>query len=126
MRCAMSGTHYTVFGYKGKQVRDAIHSNDLIRCFLEFWRAPRVGEVYNIGGGRDSHCSVREAIALCESITGREMDWSYTDESRVGDHIWWVGDNSKFAAHYPGWRLTYDVPAILEEMHELNAERWSA
>jgi CDP-paratose 2-epimerase len=69
---------------------------------------------------------VREAIALCESITGREMDWSYTDESRVGDHIWWVGDNSKFAAHYPGWRLTYDVPAILQEMHELNVERWSA
>jgi CDP-paratose 2-epimerase len=126
MRCAMSGTHYTVFGYKGKQVRDAIHSNDLIRCFLEFWRAPRVGEVYNIGGGRGSHCSVREAIALCEAITGREMNWSYTDESRVGDHIWWVGDNSKFANHYPGWRLTYDVPAILQEMHELNAERWSA
>jgi len=124
MQCAMSHTPYTVHGYKGKQVRDAIHCHDLIACFLEFWRAPRVGEVYNIGGGRFSHCSVREAISLCEEITGNEMEWSYSESARIGDHIWWVGDNTKFASDYPGWSLTYDVPAILREMHGANSERW--
>lgn len=125
MKCTMEGRPYTVFGYGGKQVRDAIHSADLIAAFEQFWRAPRVAEVYNIGGGRFSHCSMREAIALCEQVTGRELDWSYADENRMGDHIWYVGSNAKFESHFPDWQQAYDVPRILREMHEANVERWA-
>jgi len=124
MRCTMSGIPYRVFGYLGKQVRDAIHSTDLINCFEEVWRAPRVAEVYNIGGGRFSNCSVREAISICEDITGKQLDWTYVDDNRIGDHIWWIGDNGRFEEHYPDWKLEYDVRAILEEMFEANKDRW--
>src|SRR5512133_131564 len=124
MRCVMTGRAYTVFGYKGKQVRDAIHSEDLIRAFDAFFRAPRVAEVYNIGGGRFSNASVLEAIALSEEVAGEELEWTYRDESRVGDHIWWIGDNGRFESHYPGWKLAYDVPRILREIHEVNVDRW--
>jgi CDP-paratose 2-epimerase len=120
----MTGRRYTVYGYKGKQVRDAIHSEDLIGAFAEFFRAPRVAEVYNIGGGRFSNTSVIEAIRLSEGIAGDELEWSYVEANRVGDHIWWIGDNGRFQAHYPGWRLTYDVRRILEEIFEANRERW--
>jgi len=123
MKCAITGRKYTVYGYKGKQVRDNIHSNDLIRCFHEFFKAPRVGEVYNIGGGRFSNCSMLEAIRLSEEITGRPMNWSYAEANRIGDHIWWISDNGRFERHYPEWHLTYDVPAILREIYEANAER---
>jgi CDP-paratose 2-epimerase len=126
MRCTITGTPYTVFGYKGKQVRDAIHSNDLIRAFHEFWKEPRTAEVYNIGGGRFSHCSVLEAIEMSQEIAGRKLQWSYTDTARLGDHIWWVGDNSRFQSHYPEWELEYDVPRILKEIHEQNRGRWTA
>jgi CDP-paratose 2-epimerase len=124
MRCAMTGTPYTVYGYKGKQVRDAIHSSDLVRAFYEFYKAPRVGEVYNIGGGRFSHCSVREAIQLSEEICGRELSWTYSETNRVGDHIWWVGSNQRFESHYPDWKLEYDVPRILQDIYEANVDRW--
>ncbi|MEM1333540.1 MAG: NAD-dependent epimerase/dehydratase family protein [Actinomycetota bacterium] len=124
MRCTMSGIPYRVFGYLGKQVRDAIHSNDLINCFEEVWRSPRSGEVYNIGGGRFSNCSVIEAISTCEDITGRTLDWTYVEDNRIGDHIWWIGDNGRFEEHYPEWKLEYDVRAILEEMFEANKDRW--
>jgi CDP-paratose 2-epimerase len=124
MRCAMTGTRYTVFGHKGKQVRDAIHSLDLIRAFDAFFRNPRVAEVYNIGGGRFSNASVLEAIRLSEEIAGEKIEWNYRDDSRVGDHIWWIGDNGRFQSHYPDWNLEYDVGRILEEIHELNADRW--
>ncbi len=124
MRCTMSDIPYRVFGYLGKQVRDAIHSNDLINCFEEVWRAPRVAEVYNIGGGRFSNCSVIEAIGICEDITGRTLDWTYVEDNRIGDHIWWIGDNGRFEEHYPDWKLEYDVRAILEEMFEANKDRW--
>jgi CDP-paratose 2-epimerase len=124
MRCTMAKVPYRVYGYGGKQVRDAIHSSDLISCFEHVYRAPRVAEVYNIGGGRFSNCSVIEAIELCNSITGNELDWTYVDENRVGDHIWWIGDNGLFEQHYPGWKLAYDVPAILTEMHDANRDRW--
>ena len=90
-----------MFGYKGKQVRDAIHSHDLIRAFDAFFRAPRVAEVYNIGGGRFSNASVLEAIELAQEIAGRELDWTYEETNRIGDHIWWIGDNGRFEAHYP-------------------------
>jgi CDP-paratose 2-epimerase len=125
MRCTVRGDPYTVFGYKGKQVRDAIHSSDLARAFAAFFSAPRPGAVYNIGGGRTSNCSVLEAIELCQSIAGRELDWTYVDDSRVGDHIWWIGSNARFQSHYPEWRLEYDVERILKEIHETNFERWS-
>jgi CDP-paratose 2-epimerase len=125
MRCTMTGTRYAVFGYKGKQVRDAIHSNDLIRAFNEVWKRPRVAEVYNIGGGRFSHCSVIEAIAMSEEIAGRKLEWSYSDRNRIGDHIWWVGDNGRFQSHYPDWKLEYDVPRILKEIHDVNRDRWT-
>lgn len=124
MRCVMTGTPYTVFGYKGKQVRDAIHSHDLIRAFEAFFRAPRSAEVYNIGGGRHSNASVIEAIELAQEIAGEELEWRYEEGNRVGDHIWWIGDNGRFESHYPDWKLGYDVRAILEEIREANSERW--
>ena len=124
MKCVMTGTHYTIYGYKGKQVRDAIHSLDLISAFHEFFRAPRAGEVYNIGGGRFSNASVIEAINLAQEVVGEELDWTYEDTNRVGDHIWWIGDNGRFEAHYPEWRLDYDVQRILEEIRDTNRDRW--
>jgi len=124
MKCAASGTSYTVLGYKGKQVRDNIHSRDLIRAFYEFFKAPRTGEVYNIGGGRYSNCSMLEAIKICEDITRRKMNWTYSETNRVGDHIWWISDIGKFMKHYPGWSQEYNVPKILREIYEVNAERW--
>jgi CDP-paratose 2-epimerase len=125
MRCTVAGEPYTVFGYGGKQVRDNIHSADLVRAFLEFHRAPRAGAVYNIGGGRESNCSMLEAIELCEQIAGRELDWRLSDQARMGDHRWWISDLRPFQADYPGWSLGYDVPAMLREMHEANAEHWA-
>jgi CDP-paratose 2-epimerase len=124
MRCVMTGRPYTVFGYKGKQVRDAIHSADLIKAFHEFFKAPRVAEVYNIGGGRFSNASVIEAIRLSEEIAGVELEWTYAEANRVGDHIWWIGDNGRFQADYPDWQLDYDVSKILSEIHAVNADRW--
>jgi CDP-paratose 2-epimerase len=125
VRCAMTHTPYTIFGYQGKQVRDAIHSNDLIACFDAFFGAPRVAEVYNIGGGRHSNVSVLEAIDLVQDVTGEEMTYTYNETNRVGDHIWWISDNGRFAAHYPEWRQAYDVRAIAEELFERNREHWA-
>ena len=125
MKCVMTGTPYTVFGYKGKQVRDNIHSADLIAAFYEFYQRPRSAEVYNIGGGRASNCSMLEAIAECETIAGRPLDYSYAEDNRSGDHIWYVSDLAKFRSHYPAWGVTYDVPRILREMYEVNQERWA-
>src|SRR5690606_13827028 len=124
MKCTVTGTPYTVFGYKGKQVRDNIHSADLIRAFHEFYKATRSAAVYNIGGGRMSNCSMLEGIALCEKIAGRSLDWRYSDQNRTGDHIWWISDLTHFQQDYPGWRLTYDVPRILQEIYDYNSERW--
>jgi CDP-paratose 2-epimerase len=117
MKCAVAGRPYRIFGYKGKQVRDNIHSHDLIRAFDAFHAHPRPGEVYNMGGSRFSNCSMQEAIALCEGLAGRKMNVEYVDDNRIGDHIWWISSVEKFKAHYPDWRLTYDVPAILKEIH---------
>jgi CDP-paratose 2-epimerase len=124
MFCAMTGKQYKVFGYKGKQVRDNLHSYDLIRAFDAFFAAPRRGEVYNIGGSRFSNCSMLEAITLCEQISRRKLPWQYVEENRAGDHIWWISDISRFQSHYPSFHLLYDVPAILREMQERNAGRW--
>jgi CDP-paratose 2-epimerase len=124
MRCAMERRPYTIYGYKGKQVRDAIHSHDVVAAFEAFFRAPRSAEVYNLGGGRFSNASVLEAIALAEKISGNQLSHSYVDTNRVGDHIWWIGSNARFAEQYPDWRMTYDVPAILTEIYEANVDKW--
>jgi CDP-paratose 2-epimerase len=124
MRCTVTGTPYTVFGYAAKQVRDNIHSADLVRAFAEFHRAPRPGAVYNIGGGRESNCSMLEAIDLCEQITGRELDWTLADESRIGDHRWWISDLSEFRRDYPSWTLRHALRDILREIYEQRAESW--
>ena len=117
MKCTVSGTPYRVFGYKGKQVRDNIHSYDLNEAFWEFFKAPRSAEVYNMGGSRHSCCSMLEAIDLCQEISGQTLKWNYLEDNRIGDHIWWVSDVSKFQNHYPRWRYRYDLRAILEEIH---------
>ena len=124
MKCAVTGTPYTIFGYKKKQVRDNIHSGDLIRAFYEFFKRPQPGEVYNIGGGRHSNCSMLEAIELCQKIAGNQLRLKYISENRRGDHIWWISDLSHFRQNYPEWKLEYDVPRILKEIFELNRERW--
>jgi CDP-paratose 2-epimerase len=126
MRCTVAGEPYTVFGYQGKQVRDNIHARDLVGAFHHFFLNPRCGEVYNIGGSRHSHCSMLEAITLCEQIAGRKLQWSYQDAARSGDHIWYVSDVRKFQSHYPAWRYEYDLTAILGEIHEAQAERIAA
>lgn len=125
MKCTMSGTPYQIFGYRGKQVRDNIHSADLIAAFHAFFQDPDCGAVYNIGGGRESHCSMIEAIELCQEITGRELATTYVEDNRIGDHIWYVSDLTKFKERYPSWGITYDVPRILRDMHEFNLARWN-
>lgn len=124
MKCTVTGRPYHVLGYKGKQVRDNIHGTDLVAAFEAYFRAPRSAEVYNIGGGRQSNCSLLEAIDICEEITERELEWSYNEENRVGDHIWWISDCSRFKKHYPGWDLKYGIHEILTEIWEGNREQW--
>ncbi len=123
VKCAVNGTPYQVFGYRAKQVRDNIHSHDLIHAFWHFFQHPRAGEVYNIGGGRHSNCSMREAIALCEEIGGRGLEWNYTDQNRKGDHIWWISDVRKFRSHYPAWEYHYTLRDTVEQLFESNASR---
>jgi CDP-paratose 2-epimerase len=124
MKCTMTGNPYQVLGYKGKQVRDNIHSYDLVNAFYHFYSAPRIAEVYNIGGSRFSCCSMLEGIQLCEEITGRKLNWRYEESNRVGDHIWWISDIQKFKNHYPNWYLTYNVRDILTEIFTENVSRW--
>jgi CDP-paratose 2-epimerase len=126
MKCTVTETPYTVFGYGGKQVRDNIHSADLVACFEAFRRAPRVAAVYNLGGGRESNCSMLEAIEACERIAGRELEWELVDENRIGDHRWWISDLNEFRSDYPDWELRYGIDEILREIHEQNVERWTA
>lgn len=125
MRCTATGQPYTVYGYKGKQVRDNIHSADLVAAFEHVARRPRSAAVYNIGGGRQVNCSMIEAIHLCEKIAGRELRWNYVERNRVGDHMWWVSDLSDFQQDYPDWSLRYGIESILQNILELNRERWS-
>ena len=124
MKCTMVGKSYEIYGYKGKQVRDNIHSYDLVNAFYHFYQKPRVAEVYNIGGSRFSNCSMLEAIDKCEEISGKKLDWKYVETNRIGDHIWWISDISKFEEHYPAWNLTYNIDGILGEIYEQNIDRW--
>ena len=125
MRCTMTGDPYVVYGYDGKQVRDNIHSADLVNAFAAFHSNPRVAAVYNIGGGRESNCSMLEAIALCEKIADRKLDWSLGETPRIGDHRWWISDLDPFKRDYPDWKLEYNVEGILREIYEQNADRWA-
>ncbi len=126
MRCVCTGKPYTIFGYKGKQVRDNIHSSDLVQAFFEFYLEPRPGEVYNIGGSRHSNCSILEAIKLSEEIASRALSYEYSHQNRMGDHVWYISDVRKFRDHYPAWSQSYNVRQILEDIYERNIDRWSA
>ncbi|NIO40761.1 MAG: NAD-dependent epimerase/dehydratase family protein [Burkholderiales bacterium] len=126
VRCAVTGTPYTIFGYKGKQVRDNIHSADLVNAFWHYHRAPRPAEVYNIGGSHHSSCSVLEAIEIVEASSGRELRYSISDEQRTGDHIWWISDVRRFQRHYPEWSYHYDLPATVQQIVDAVNERQGA
>lgn len=123
VKCALTGEKYTIFGYKGKQVRDNIHSMDLVKMFWHFHKAPGKGVVYNAGGGRFSNCSVTEAIDICEHIIGKKMHLSYSDSNRPGDHIWWISDVSKFKRDYPDWDWKYNIHAIIEQIINTMSKR---
>jgi CDP-paratose 2-epimerase len=125
MKCVCIDRPYSVFGYKGKQVRDNIHSADVVDAFLQFWDSPRAGgQVYNLGGGRASNCSILEAIEKCELIAGRALTWTHTEANRIGDHIWYISDLRRFQSHYPAWRQQYSLDALLQDIYDHNAEHW--
>ena len=114
--CAVSGQPYTIFGYKGKQVRDNLTGADLAAALWQTYQAPKPGEVYNMGGGVYANCSVLESISLCEEITGKEMNWMLDENNRMGDHIWYVSDLRKFQAHYPEWQPRQTIKSMLDEI----------
>jgi CDP-paratose 2-epimerase len=116
IRCNLEGREYKVFGYKGKQVRDNIHSEDVARFMHEFYKSPRCGEVYNIGGGKGNACSILEAFQMAEGISGKAQRWSYVDQNRIGDHICYYSDLRKMQAHYPAWGITKTLKDIFEEI----------
>lgn len=123
VKCAMSGKAYTVFGHKGKQVRDNIHSFDLVNAFWHFQKNPKVAAVYNMGGGRHSNCSLLEAVDLVEELSGSRLRYEIKEENRSGDHIWWISDVRKFQKDYPEWQYHYDMRRILKEIIEVNRQR---
>ena len=124
VRCAVTGRPYTIYGHKGKQVRDNIHSNDLVQCFWHFYRDPKPGAVYNIGGSRFSNCSILEAIDLIAELSGYEVAYSLSDSARSGDHIWWISDVRRFQQDFPSWCYTYDLRAIMSDLIEAAKERY--
>lgn len=123
MKCAITNDKYTIFGYKGKQVRDNIHSYDLVNMFWHFYQNPKPGETYNAGGGRFSNCSMLEAIEWCERISGNKMTISYAENNRIGDHIWYISDVSKFMNHYPTWNYKFNLESTLIEMFDNMTKR---
>lgn len=124
MKCTATGRPYTVFGYKGKQVRDNIHSFDLVNALWTFSQDPAPAKVYNIGGGRHSNCSMLEAIEGCEKVSGKTLNWRYSEENRIGDHIWWISDIGTFQVDYPEYRLRYSIEDIYEDIYETGLKRW--
>ncbi len=119
-KCIATGKQYTIYGYKGKQVRDNIHSYDLVNAFWYFYNNPRYGEVYNIGGSRHSNISIKEAIDYLEKKLNKKANIIYSDKNRIGDHIWYISDVSKFKSHYPEWDYAYDIYKIMDEIGEEN------
>ena len=126
VRCAVTGRPYTIFGYKGKQVRDNIHSNDLVQCFWHFYQSPKAGAVYNMGGSRYSNCSMLEAIALIDEISGHRVAYTLSDQARSGDHIWWISDVRQFQHDFPDWRYSFDLRTTLAEMIAASEERYGS
>lgn len=126
MKCAVTDTPYVVFGYDGKQVRDNIHSYDLVNAFWHFFQQPLSAEVYNIGGGRYSNCSVLEAIAKAEQLTGHPMRRTYEKTNRIGDHVWWISDIRRFQTHYPNWSMRYGIDEIMSEIYAALHDRKTA
>ncbi len=116
VKSSLKKNKYSIFGYKGKQVRDNIHSQDLVECFWSYFKKPRIGEVYNIGGGRKSNCSIIEALNYVELISNIKIKKVYSTTNRTGDHIWYVSDTRKFRNHYPNWKQQYDTQKIIEEL----------
>jgi CDP-paratose 2-epimerase len=116
VKCSVEGREYKVFGYKGKQVRDNIHSEDVASFMYEFWKSPRVAEVYNLGGGKSNSCSIVEAFRMAEAVSGKKMNWRYVDENRIGDHICYYSDLRKMKTHYPDWKIVKTLPMIFEEI----------
>ncbi len=123
VKCQLTGRPYTIYGYKGKQVRDNIHSYDLVNAFWHFHQSPKPGAVYNMGGGRHSNCSILEAVDIIAEMSGRELVFSLSDQARIGDHIWWISDVRKFKNDFPEWDFTYDMRAILGEIVSATAEK---
>jgi CDP-paratose 2-epimerase len=123
VRCKVQGREYKVFGYKGKQVRDNIHSEDVANFILNFAESPRSGEVYNIGGGKQNSCSILEAFSMVEDLTGKKQKFTYVDENRIGDHICYYSDLRKMKAHYPKWDITRPLATIFREIVESWHER---
>ena len=126
IKCNLEGRTYKVFGYKGKQVRDNIHSYDVARFMNQFLQAPRVGEVYNLGGGRDNSISILEAFSLISRISGKKMSYEYIDQNRKGDHICYISDLGKMKAHYPSWQITRDLHATFTEIYQSWVKRSAA
>ena len=116
VKSALTKKKYTIIGYKGKQVRDNIHSNDLIECFWNFFKKPRYGEVYNVGGGRFSNCSIIEALNILEKKTNLNIKKKFLKQNRIGDHIWYISNMKKFKNHYPSWKQKYSSDTIIEEL----------
>jgi CDP-paratose 2-epimerase len=116
VKCNLEGREYRVFGYKGKQVRDNIHSLDVARFMAAFVGAPRAGEVYNLGGGKSNSCSILEAFQITESYTGQKQKYSYLEENRIGDHICYYSDLRKMKAHYPAWDITQSLESTIEQI----------
>ncbi len=123
MNCTITSTPYRIYGYKGKQVRDNIHSYDLVNAFYHFYLNPKGGEVYNIGGSRHSNCSMQEAVAISENLSGKRLQYVYTDKNRVGDHIWYISDVNKFKSHFPQWEYKYNIQDILEDIYNAQVAR---
>ena len=123
MRCVVTGREYKIFGYRGKQVRDNIHSSDLVRAFHEFIKRPNPAKVYNIGGGRESNCSLLEAVTACETRAGRKLNRTYIDENRIGDHQWYVSSLARFKSDYPSWSLNYCMSDIFDDVYRGTTER---
>lgn len=123
VKCNLEEKEYTVFGYKAKQVRDNIHSHDVARFIEEFIHAPRIAEVYNIGGGKDNSCSILEAFDMITAISGKSMHYTYTDTNRIGDHICYYSDLRKMKAHYPNWDITKSLQTTFEEIYEAWTKR---
>jgi dTDP-D-glucose 4,6-dehydratase len=116
VKTSLAYKEYNLIGYKGKQVRDNLHSHDLVNCFWEFYKKPRSGEVYNIGGGRFSNCSILEALNLVEKLTNKSIKKRIIKTPRIGDHIWYISNLSKFRMHYPKWKQSYNTKKIVEEL----------